>query len=423
MATFHYLAESATGEQVRGSLEAANAAAVRSALAERGLVVVELTRDVRAGSGDPRTTAGDPRTTGSGDPRKTAGVQRTTDDDGPALGEEQLATLVHAVGSASASRVPLEVALAALAEEQDDRRVARIARRLSAALAEGTTVNDAMAALEHDLPAELRGLFRAGVECGDLPGTFEQFAEQRLAVGRTRRQIRAAIAYPLVILAILVPLALLMSLFVIPIFAEFFADCDLVLPTITELVLQTSEQLPGLIGAVLLVVFGLPIVLRIVGGRWMLDRVRSATPVLGRMWMWSGQREFAAMLASFLDLRLPITSAVSHTGEVLGDRNVARACRRVVERLEGGESLSASLGRSMHFDRSLVTLVAWGEKQRLLAEALRIATEVYDDRINQHAALVRRLIPPITLVAVSTLMCFVIISLMIPLIKLIEGLM
>jgi type II secretory pathway component PulF len=391
MATFHYLAQSAAGERVGGTLEASDAVAAHRDLVARGLVVVELTRDAEQ-------------------------------DDGPVLGEEQLAALVQAVGAASASRVPLEVALAALAEEQDDRRVARIARRLSVMLAEGTTVNDAMAAMEHDLPAELRGLFRAGVEGGDLPGTFERFAEQRLAVQKTRRQINAALAYPLVILAILVPLALLLSMVLIPMFADIFQDFDLILPTVTELVVETSEQVPGLIGAVLLVVLGLPIVLRIVGGRWMLHRVRSATPVVGRLWMWSGQREFAATLASFLELRLPITSAVSHAGEVLGDRNVARACRRVAERLERGEPLSACLGHSMHFDRPLVTLVAWGESQRLLTEALRIASDVYDDRIDQHTALVRRLLPPITLVVVATIMVFVVVSLMIPLIKLIEGL-
>lgn len=43
------------------------------------------------------------------------------------LGDEQLTTLVQAVGAASASRVPLEVTLAALAEERDDPRLAKVA--------------------------------------------------------------------------------------------------------------------------------------------------------------------------------------------------------------------------------------------------------------------------------------------------------
>jgi type II secretory pathway component PulF len=53
---------------------------------------------------------------------------------------------------------------------------------------------------------------------------------------------------------------------------------------------------------------------------------------------------------------------------------------------------------------------------------LRIATEVFDDRIIQRTALVRRLLPPLTMVVVAILAFLVVASLMIPLVKLIEGL-
>ena len=76
--------------------------------------------------------------------------------------------------------------------------------------------------------------------------------------------------------------------------------------------------------------------------------------------MLSGQREFAALLASFLDLRLPTTDAVAYTGDALGDRSMARACRRLNERLRTGQTLSNCLRQSIHFDRTLVALVAWG---------------------------------------------------------------
>jgi type II secretory pathway component PulF len=98
------------------------------------------------------------------------------------------------------------------------------------------------------------------------------------------------------------------------------------------------------------------------------------------------------------------------------------ACRRARDRLEGGQSLSGSLSQSIHFDQLLVALVAWGERHTLLAEALGIATEVFDDRIEQRASLIQRILPPVTLIVVATLMFFTIIGLMIPLIQLLQGL-
>jgi type IV pilus assembly protein PilC len=256
---------------------------------------------------------------------------------------------------------------------------------------------------------------RAGIESGDLAGTFERYADQRLASQRMGRGIQAAIAYPLLIVAILVPLALFMSIYVIPMFGDIYEEFELNLPIATMWILQTAEQVPGMILGILLFVIGVPLVLRLVGGRWMFHRVRAAIPLFGRLWLWSGQRDFAAILASFLELRLPLPNAVGHTGEVMRDRNVGGACRRACARLEGGESLSGSMAQSIHFDRSLVALAAWGERHGLLVEALGIATEIFDDRIQQRAMLIQRLLPPVTLIVVATLTLFTIIGLMLPL--------
>ncbi len=343
-------------------------------------------------------------------------------DRSPRLREEQVDSLVQAVGAASANRVPLEVTLAALAEEREDPRLARVARQLSEQLERGATIEQAVASLGTQLPAEIGGLLQAGIESGDLAGLVEQFAQQRLASRRARLQIRMALAYPLLILAILVPLALLLSMYVIPMFNDLFVEFDLALPGMTMLMLVVAREMPWLILALVAIVFGLPLVLRFVGGQSLLHRVRLAVPLLGRLWMWSGQREFAAMLSSLLDRRLPMSSALAHTGAVLSDRNLARACRRVDQRVQQGQSLSQSLTQSIHFDWSLVTLVAWGERHGMLPDALRVAADVFDDRIEQRVSWLRRMLPPLTLVAVAAIACFVVVSMMIPLVKLIEGL-
>jgi type IV pilus assembly protein PilC len=336
--------------------------------------------------------------------------------------DEEQNLLLQAVGGAAASRIPLEISLAALAEEKGDPRLAAAAERLAARLRQGATIHEAIDSLDPQLPTEIAGLLRAGIEGGDLAGTFERFSQQRLAAERFNRRIRGALAYPLLIMLILVPLLLFLSMYVIPMFGDIFHEFNLDLPTITELILQTAKQLPVLLIAIVAFVFGVPLILRILGGRWLLHRVRFSLPLVGRMWGWAGQREFAAQLASFLSLGMPMPRAVASTALVLSDRNVARACERVSSRVEEGQTLSSSLSQSIHFDRSLVALVGWGEKHGALPEALRVATDLFDDHVEQQASLVRRVLPPLALVTVATLMFFVILGLMIPMMNLIEAL-
>jgi type II secretory pathway component PulF len=391
MAKYEYEAFTRTGEPVQGTLSAESEAAAYRELAARKLSVTNL-------------------------------LWCPAVDESGTLRDDDVTTLVHAVGAAAATRLPLEVTLAVLADETDDPRLASVAHRLTVQLQRGVPLDRAIAELDQELPAEVQGLMRAGIESGDLAGTFEKFTQQRQASRRLRGRIRAAIAYPILITAILVPLLLFLSVSVIPVFGELFEDFELPLPPITELILQTSDQVPGLVAGLLLIIVIVPLVLRLLGGRWLFHRFRAATPFIGQLWMWTGQREFAALLASFLDLRLPMTSAVAHTGEMLSDRNVARSCRRVIERLEAGEPLSACLNHSIQFDRSLVALVGWGELNGVLPDALRIAADVFDDRAEQHAALLRRVFPPVTLVTVTTIMFFIIVGLVLPLVKLIEAL-
>lgn len=391
MALFEYHATDSAGAVVRGQVTAIDDATARRELASRGLTLVDL-------------------------------FWRPAADSAGTLCEESINTLADSIEAAARNRVPLDVTLAALAEEKGDSRLANVAQRLGNELREGASIDQAIARLGKDLPADVANMLRAGVDSGNLASTMQQLAEQRLVSQRNARSIRAAIAYPLLIVAILVPLLLFLSTWIIPVFGELFEEFDLDLPAITKLSLQASKQLPGLILGLFLLALVLPLMLRFVGGRWLFHRVRAALPLLGPVWTYAGQREFAAMLASFLDLRLPLGQAVSHTGDVLSDRNLGRACRRVTERLDSGQALSRSLADSMHFDRSLVALVAWGERHGLLPQALRLAEEVFADRVEQQASFLRRLLPPVTFVTVAMVLGFVIISLMVPLVKLIEGL-
>src|SRR6185436_7239167 len=159
-------------------------------------------------------------------------------------GGEDPILLVEIVGDAAASRVPLEISLAALAEEKGDSRLAAAAERLATRLQQGATIHDAIESLDRQLPTEVAGLLRAGIESGDLAGTVERFGQQQLAAERFNRRIRGALAYPLLIVALLVPLLLFLSLYVIPMFGEFYAEFGLKLPVMTELILLTASQLP-----------------------------------------------------------------------------------------------------------------------------------------------------------------------------------
>jgi type IV pilus assembly protein PilC len=343
--------------------------------------------------------------------------------DAEAIGTGEAGPPLNAANAeAPPSRLPIEVTLVALAEETGDRRLAKVAQQITEDVEQGKNVEQVVADLASRLPPEIRNLLKVGAESGDVAGVLERFSKHQIASQHARRRIRAALAYPILIVSILVPLLLFLSLFVVPIFSDIFIDFNMQLPAFTNVILRASEQMPHFVFGILILVVGIPFILRIFGGRWLFHRVRAATPVLGRVWVWSAQRDFAAALASFVGLRMPLVEAVEQTGNTISDRSLARACRRVSRDLENGAPLHECLHRSIYFDPTLVAIVAWGEGQGLLPEALNLATGVFEERIEQFAAFLRRLLPPITMVVVVTVLFYLIVGLMVPLVSLIQSL-
>ena len=99
-----------------------------------------------------------------------------------------------------------------------------------------------MANFDHQLPPHVVGLLKAGIQSRDLASTFEQYGQQRMASRRIRSLIRASVAYPLLILVILVPLLLFLSLYVIPMFGDLFKEFGIALPEITLVVLRAENK-------------------------------------------------------------------------------------------------------------------------------------------------------------------------------------
>ena len=189
MAIFEYRAKDSGGNNTHGQMSAADEATARELLSARGLTSIDLFLEPDHGS---------------------KGV----------LSNEEIAAFVEAVGGAAANRLPIEITLAALAEETKDRPLAAVAQQMGNQLEQGATIEQVIADLGPKLPQKIGRLLQAGVKSGDLAGTMERLAHERLIAQRIQRQIQIALAYPLLVAAILLPLLAFLSLYVIPMFAQ-----------------------------------------------------------------------------------------------------------------------------------------------------------------------------------------------------------
>ena len=316
----------------------------------------------------------------------------------------------------------LPAGLRALAEEMPSRRVSRALRRISQRLESGEPWQAALDAAEVGLPDDVRGLIAAGIRCQRLPDALERLVDLHRRGQRLRREVWLSLAYPLLLVGLLLVLFLFYEVFFVREIAKIYEDFDYWdFPAITQMVLRLSNPeaifLMAASGAGLAAV----VVVHLLFRPYWLALVFNRLPVLGPLWQWSAVADFSRLLALLLEVELPLPQALSLTAAGMRNAEYAAGCRWLSARVATGEPLwSAMLSRDA-FPESMVPIVRWGQQRSSLPEALEAVAEMFAGRVQVQLSFVRTFIPPFTFILVAGVILFSAMATLLPMIRMLDS--
>ncbi len=339
---------------------------------------------------------------------------------GRRLSADEASALVEHVAAGAAAGLPLDEVFLALAEEADQRGLRRAAARIADELRRGADLRGALAAVDCELPPYLRSALEASTDLGQTAAVLAGIALHETARKRLRRNLRSALLYPVIVLGLLSAVVVGLTLLVVPQFASLYYDFDLTLPQLTQFLLESARVVPWILAAAAALAVAYFVVGLAPPGRRLMHWLRTCVPVMGRLWIWNAQHEFASILGALTSQRVTLDEALACTAASLRDANLARAARIVADKCAGGALLSRSLAESIHFDPALPALVSWGESQGTLPAALRQAATTFEEELELQAAFLQRIMPSLLFIVVISTMFFFVIGLMIPLVDLIN---
>ena len=347
-------------------------------------------------------------------PQSAAGAGRLTAEEASELG--------NGVADLANSRLPLGPGFRAMAAELPRARLASVLRDLADRLDAGATLEAAVDELGKRLPGHVRGLVLAGLRSGRLGEAMQQFSMIQHNRQELVRRVKSALAYPAILLSLLVVLFVLLCAVIVPQFKEIFDDFGTRLPAITEYViwLATPWAWPIVAGvaAIVAILWFSATVMRPAWPRWLFHWV----PIVGPMWYWTRLAEFARLMQLLLGQQVPLPSALALTAEGVEDPSLAAGCRRLAADVEAGGLLSESLARRSPFPASLVPLVRWGERIQSPSEAFGAAVDLFERHALAYASLLEMVLPPLTFLFVLISVGTVVFALFIPLFPFIPSL-
>lgn len=266
------------------------------------------------------------------------------------VGDAELLLLTHQLHTLGRAGVPILQALAGLQSSSEHAGLRVLFGELRQGLDAGLELSQAMARRGDVFDRFYVSMVRVGETTGRLSETFDSLYQHLDFQRHMREQVAAALRYPkFVLLAMAIAVAVI-NVFVIPQFAQVFANAGAELPLMTRVLLGTSE----------LFVEGWPLLLLGAAGLWLGARTLLARPRWRRLWdRWQ--------------LRLPVAGPILHQGALSrSTASLGLALRSGVPVLDG-LGLAAAVADNAHLEAAIAGMRADIERGESVLRSARKA--------------------------------------------------
>jgi type II secretory pathway component PulF len=272
-------------------------------------------------------------------------------------------------------------------------------------------------------------MIRVAEARGGVPETLKMLSQSLEARQRLIRQARSALIYPTIVLLLAGAVATLLSIFVLPLFADLLKDISrkMTLPLASRALMSFSDfvRFAGwwlMPLALIASPFLLIKLYRTPPGKALMDRAVLWMPVFGLLCRKLDTSRFARTMSVLLDAGLDFASSIDLTADVVVMTPIRNAVRSVKDKVLAGRDLSSTLDATRQFSPDVIAVVATGEETGKLPESLAHLADEYDEQIAVMVKNLGQLVQPLVTILLGVIVLFIILAVILPIIQLISNL-
>jgi len=328
----------------------------------------------------------------------------------------QLADLLH-------SGVPLLRSLEILERQSSSPAVGEVLREVRAAVAEGTTMADAMGKHPHVFNELTVSMVRAGQEGGFLEDVLKRIADFTEHQEDLKAKVVGSLAYPVFLAVVGFIVLNVLVIGFVPRFEPIFKKLEEQgqLPALTTWLMGMSHMLQhqGLFVLAGFVIFFWSVRrwMKTANGRLTTDGWRLRLPGAGRIYLHLAIARFARILGTLLHNGIPILQSLRVAKDSTGNKVLSNAIEQSAENVTAGNSLAKPLSACKYFPRDVVEMVSVAEESNTLEKVLIDIANALEKRTARQLELFVRLLEPIMLLAMALVTLVVVLGLLLPVFK------
>ena len=398
MAAFEYQALDTSGRSRKGVIEADSARHARTLLRDQSLVPTKVSvtssQEVKS--------------------RQKFALQRHLGHLDRVLFTRQLAALVG-------SSLPIESALAAVAEQADKQRVKGLIMAVRSKVLEGYSL--AVSLSDHE--GSFNGLYRATVAAGEQSGfldkVLENLADYEERQFSATRNVEMALIYPAVLLVMAILIISGLMVYIVPDMVNVIVDTGQQLPWFTVALIAITDFMASywwllFAGLAALVAFS----------RWLLakptlrlrwDRLKFEIPLIQRITRSANASRYTNTLSILTRSGVPLVEAMHIASGVVSNQWLQRALREATQRVSEGISLHIALARIGQMPPMLLHMVAAGEQRGTLDAMLGRVADFQQDEVERVVSALVKLFEPLMLLLMGGVVLFIVMAILLPMLS------
>jgi type IV pilus assembly protein PilC len=395
MTTYVFKAIDLAGHHARGEVEAESKQSVADQLKAKGLIVLDIA--------DKRTSKN----------IELSWLNRIKLGD-LAIMTRQLATMIS-------SGMTILRALYVLEAQTENAKLSEQIVAVRKDVEAGLPLSDSLERHPKTFNPLYVAMTRAGETGGVLEESLLRIADQLEKEESLRRQVKSAMAYPIVILSFAMVVMLGMVAFIVPVFAGVFKELGSAeLPKMTQFVMGISHVVTGYWYLLIVVSVGGCVGFmkwkKTPAGRSLWQRFLLRIPFkIGDIFQKVALARWSRTFSALMGAGVPLLQAIDITSQTAGNVVVEEAMANVTTSVKAGGTIAQPLMESPVFPSMVGHMVKVGEETGALTTMLSKIGDFYEDQVAASVKALTSILEPVMIVFVGGIVGFIVISMYLPL--------
>jgi type IV pilus assembly protein PilC len=293
----------------------------------------------------------------------------------------------------------------------------RAIRRMKQHMESGMSVSEAVKETGA-FPPLVPAMISVGEASGSLPSIFESLSNYYEREDKLRKQMSSSLSYPVLVISFSFIVFIFLITGILPALSSIFTEMGAELPPLSAALLGMGSFLQAWGGALLLLLSAgsafLFLYARSEKGKQAAHRLYCRIPLCRLLYL----ERLSGALSRLLSAGLSLSDALRKAAPVMGNVWAEREIRRLVTRVEEGESFDTCMKQSFLHHPLLVSLIHAGMKSGELPRFLEWGSRLLAEDMRQDMEWIKQMAGPVMILVSGVVTGLLAASLVMPLLSL-----